>query len=174
MNTFNEDHLQIYIDELIDYGLDQSCRPDWIDCEDFTIKLAWILCENQTFHTSPLHDIIQEIQCFDETDFTSKKQKIIAVRRLIEEPEVETEIIGIADIVSSRNQEYYAPFYIPEWKDGEIESSITMIDSSFKCYKNKKKVLNQLLHEYRPRTTKPNGKPLSDKEILSLWDEAFG
>ena len=170
MVEFNEDNLQEYIDELIDYGLEKIAEPSWIHDEEFTYKLAWRLCEHQEFHTSPLHDIIGEIQCLVESDFTSKKQKIIAVRGLIEEPEIDAEIIGITPIINSRNRKFFASFYIPDIRDNEID----MIDSSFKCDKDEKRALNQLLQEYRPRTLKPNGKPLSDKEILSLWNEAFG
>lgn len=56
---FKEEHIQLYIDELIAYGLNHSCRPDWFNSEDFlsslSIKLGAFVC-NEIYPASVLEE----------------------------------------------------------------------------------------------------------------------
>lgn len=46
---FEEEHIQLYIDELIAYGFNHNCRPEWFNSEDFlsslSIELGPFVCD---------------------------------------------------------------------------------------------------------------------------------
>ena len=175
MNKFNEDHLQIYIDELIDNGLDHSCRPDWMDCEEFRTSVSYELVDLSLHdHVFPV-DILQELWgvCTARNELDDIDMIKLA-RSIIEESNNKEydDFVAIFELENTNKETFYTSIFfsadcIP------MSPSYTAHDRYIKSHKSLDVLKNDLILKLRPMTTKPDGSPLSDREILSLWDEVF-
>jgi hypothetical protein len=159
-----ETEVQKFIDELIEFLVDEAPKPDWLlneRCLDLVtgeISAAWIEVISPIEIVESIRDFIysEEIECIADD------KKIEIVRHLAMNDEDDPSHTALCKVNHSDGRVFYMPV---ECCSPEYELTLE-IDSSFKDIKNRYIQINQ------SSTTRPDGSPLSDAEILKLWDKA--
>ena len=100
---FKEEHIHLYIDELIAYGLNHSCRPEWFNSEDFlsslSIELGPFVCDE----INPESVLEDSYALSLKQDGKNDRNKLIEGSRFRESEDV----IMIFELESTDAEKYY-------------------------------------------------------------------
>ena len=161
MKDIDDKYMQKLIDELIEFLLKETERPDWLnekevlDCITYEIATRWITTISQI-------DIIEMIENEMEwLENQTDEKKISIIADIINEDD-DICHSSICKVMHSDER----IFYIPVNCCFHEKELVYEIDSSLGH------IINRYTQILRPNTTNHDGSPLNDAEILALYDKA--
>ena len=164
-NYFSED-IQDMINQLIEHFLDGKPKPSWFENED---GLRWFQDEVGPYEGDVISamDIENELDCLtDDYKNISDIEKINEVRATFNDLESVTSHYILINRVEHSDKR--SVFLRVELYEGPGDNPVFVPEA----YTSRDEIIVDTILKYREGTTRPDGSPLSDAEILKLWDKA--
>ena len=163
-NYFSED-IQDMINQLIEHFIDGKSKPSWFEDKD---ALRWFQDEVGPYDGDVISalDVDAELECLtDDYKNISDIEKINIVRAEFDDLESMTSHYILINRVE--HSDGRSVFLRIELYEGPGDNPVFVPEA----YTSRDEIIVDTILNYREGTTKPDGNPLSDAEILKLWDK---
>jgi len=163
-NYFSED-IQDMINQLIEHFIDGKSKPSWFENKD---ALRWFQDEVGPYDGDVISalDVDAELECLtDDYKNISDIEKINIVRAEFDDLESMTSHYILINRVE--HSDGRSVFLRIELYEGPGDNPVFVPEA----YTSRDEIIVDTILNYREGTTKPDGNPLSDAEILKLWDK---